>query len=365
MNFSFFKTLGCFFLIFNCHSQYDIALLKAYRSRDITKCENILSKLDKKSIEYNFYDWSIELSKTGIANNLKHQTLLELQPKNYHDSIFLNIHNSDFAYQSNEQSKAFRLLEEAFVKANKNNDSLLGCRILYRILIILGRNPKLKHFNTDYVEDYYDLAPDDYELTNALYFDFSFNYRFSTTKFKLKDKAFKLANSLDFKFPLIELNQRVGIVYDVYLKKSDSAKLFYKNALHLLDSFNEYDFVQQRKKGLLNNLGCIYYGTKDYRQALKYFDTAYKITSSKKRLVNDSIIVDWKIKTHERLMQSDSALFYSKLKDSISRELAQEKYAIQIEEQKRKYDNEKLRADNLVSSRSCFALWYWPCHSPP
>lgn len=338
--------LLCLFFHFS-FGQYDVQVLRAERSRNISDYEIILSKLDSSSIEYKFYNWNLELLKSGVSDKLSHQSLLKSKPKNYIDSLFIKIHKSDFAYQTNNQSQAFSILDRALLQAQVNSDSLLACRILYRLLTIIGRNPKLKKLSSEYVNKYYSWAPDKFEMTNATYFDFSFNYRVSEQKFNSKKTALNLAESLDSKFPLMELNQRIGIVYDVYLKKPDSAIIFYQRAIDIINKFENFDFVKQRKKGLLNNIGCVFFDSKEYALSLEYFNSALKIKSSKKRLVNDSIIVDWKIKTHEALQEMDSALFYSKLKDEISRNLAQEKYAVEIQKQKRKYNNEKLRADNL------------------
>ncbi|MEM9362044.1 MAG: ATP-binding protein [Bacteroidota bacterium] len=321
--------------------------------------EKYLYSLDSNTIQYKRHLWELEILKTGINQNELHKELIILHPNNYSDSIFLNLHKAEYAIHHNEQDKAFDLTNEALEIAIRKKDSLLVCESIYNLFQIISRNPRLKRFNKRLITLYKKWSYNPLEKSYFYYFDFYFNYRQSADKLKLKDIGIRVAQDSKLDYPLMEFYQRIGVVYDVYLKRPDSAIYYYNRTLSLLNQIGDYYFINQRRKGVLNNLGCIHYDKEDFSIALDHFNNAYRIKSSFKRLFNDSIIVDWKSKTHDKLNQCDSAFYFLRIKDTISRMLAQERYAGLIEEGRRKFDNEKLRANNLEIEKKRISSRNW------
>jgi signal transduction histidine kinase len=180
------------------------------------------------------------------------------------------------------------------------------------------------------------------------------NYGADNLKRNLKDsakfyffKALKLANEIDSTQMQINISINLGSTFSRKFKNQDSAIFYYNNALksYYSDSINFENL--NTEFNIFNNIGNAYRRKKQYVKALEYYNKAEKLElpklnrKSKKILYSNMdatfyYMEDW-VNAYDYLYKYDSIKDIINLKE-------QNSSIIDIEE---KYNNEKLRADNL------------------
>ena len=159
-------------------------------------------------------------------------------------------------------------------------------------------------------------------------------------------KAKQMANDIDSLKALYKLNINIGALYNVDYNKQDSAIYYYKTALDYLKNLNQ-DETTHEVFALYNNIGNANRKIKEYDSALYYYQKAEKIdlkqfNKKSKRILYSNMnanfyyMKDWK-----------NAYNYLYKYDSINNLINQKEQNANISEIEEKYDNEKLRADNL------------------
>lgn len=162
-------------------------------------------------------------------------------------------------------------------------------------------------------------------------------------------KALKLANEIDSTQMQINISINLGSTFSRKFKNQDSAIFYYNNALksYYSDTINSKNL--NTEFNIFNNIGNAYRRKKDYSKALDYYNKAEKLElpklnrKSKKILYSNMdatfyYMEDW-VNAYDYLYKYDSIKDIINLKE-------QNSSIIDIEE---RYNNEKLRADNLQS----------------
>ena len=252
----------------------------------------------------------------------------------------------------NKEDSAFIYYQKAlnFYRILKSDESIV--EINYEIYKLLDSQNNLKADKNVYLEEIYNYAKNTKSskwlsvyLTNTG-IKFLKNNEPDSAKYYF-NKAASLPKSKDDLITNINIYTLFGSLYSNNYKKSDSALYYYDLALneYYKDTLNNKDLNTEFK--LFNNKGNAYRRAKDYSNALTFYDKAETIQltklnrKSKKILYNNILATyyymkDWK-KAYNYLYKYDSIKDIINLKD-------QNALISDIQE---KYDNEKLRANNL------------------
>ena len=160
-------------------------------------------------------------------------------------------------------------------------------------------------------------------------------------------KAKQLANEIDSLRANYKININLGALYNVDYNKQDSAIIYYKKALQLYRLDKDEGKKLNQLFALYNNTGNAFRELKKYDSALYYYQKAEKIDlkqfdKKSKRILfsnmdaNFYYMKDWK-----------NAYNYLYKYDSVNKLINLKEQNANINETEEKYDNEKLRADNL------------------
>lgn len=139
----------------------------------------------------------------------------------------------------------------------------------------------------------------------------------------------------------------VGVVYSNRLKDNDSARIQYFKALDLLKQNRGYLENKNLYHDLLNNIGNSYRRSKEYQKALKYYKQAETLAIQKYYTKTKKILFGNMNATYYYLGDYENAYNYLYKYDSIKDQIDLSNQNTAISEIQEKYDNEKLRADNL------------------
>ena len=172
------------------------------------------------------------------------------------------------------------------------------------------------------------------------------NYTVPLNHFKA---AYKLFDSIgDSKMASTNL-MNVGVVFSGRINNQDSAQHYYFQALNRLN----YEDVQQDfsnlKHDLLNNIGNSFRRSQKYYDALKYYKKAETLKVKKYKDKTKKILFGNMDLTYDYLGDYESAHSYLHKYDSIKDVISLAQQNATISDIQEKYDNEKLRADNLES----------------
>ncbi len=341
-----------FLFISLSYGQENDHISKSYellRYRGIDSLEQLLATSIDNSLGYKILFWEIKNLKEGINDSILHKEIMQIKSETLRDSILLNLHLGEYYLEEGKQDKAYHFFTISLRQSKRTKDSLFVCKSLYSLLQLATRNKEIQNLSTDFINEYNNYAYNALEKAYAHYYR---NY-FKFFKAKTFDPdslvpEFKLIKEAKSQFCLLEFYQRVGVGYDIYVKNLDSSVTYYNKALNIINKGKGYHYLEERRKGILNNLGCIHYDKEEYSTAISYFKKAFRIPSTQKRLFNDSIILSWHVKSYEKLGKIDSAFFYYKKKDSVSQLLGQLKYAAKIKESYAKYNFIESENDKLV-----------------
>ena len=331
------------------HNREYIRSYENLRKRNIHDLTISMSSIEINSLAYKCLNWEKKMLLKGENDSNIHDKILTTKLKGSNDSILYELHNAEYFISSNNQEKAYSHYQNALKKAQEQSDSLFVCKSLYSLLQLTTRNKKLTKLSENYIRLYFKYAYNNLEKSYANYYKFYFktnqNRTFNPDSI---NHELQLANNSGSDFSLLEYYQRIGVGYDVFLKKPDSAIKYYNKSIEIIERFQDFHFIKQRKKGILNNLGCIHYDQENYDLALSFFNEAEKIKSTNRRLLNDSVILSWKLKIHKKKNNLDSIIHYYELQDSINQKLSQQKYALKIDELDRKYNISEKEKLNLI-----------------
>lgn len=160
-------------------------------------------------------------------------------------------------------------------------------------------------------------------------------------------EAMKIAKSIDSTQMLTNLNINLGSLYSRKYKKNDSAIYFYNNALKHYYSDTLLIKDKNVEFNLFNNIGNAYRRMKDYQKALSYYEQAENMALPKLNRKSKKILFSNMDVTYYYMEDWENAYDYLYKYDSIKDVINLKDQNSQITDIEEKYDNEKLRADNL------------------
>ncbi len=166
-------------------------------------------------------------------------------------------------------------------------------------------------------------------------------------------KKSQYSNSLEFYRRIIFLSKRIknreieantysnlGLLYTNY--KKDSASYFFEKALKIYDNSLTTEIFSTYL-----NYGNLYQKEGDFDNAIKKFKKAEKINPEKYALNLKRILFFKLAQSHQKINDYKTAYFYFDKYDLIRDSINNTQQNIAISDIKEKYDNEKLRANNL------------------
>ncbi|WP_179320652.1 ATP-binding protein [Winogradskyella helgolandensis] len=220
------------------------------------------------------------------------------------------------------------------------------------IYLLLDSQNNLESNKAFYLQEVYEHA----KRTNSKKWMISYDTHIGIEKLKNNEKdsakyylfkAYKQAIEIDSTKLQMNISTYIGSLYSRKYKDQDSAIFYYNNALerYYSDTINFKSL--NTEFGIFNNIGNAYRRKQEYVKALEYYNKAEKIElprlnrKSKKILYSNMdatfyYMQDW-VNAYNYLYKYDSIKDIINLKD-------QNSSIIDIEE---RYNNEKLRADNL------------------
>ncbi len=140
----------------------------------------------------------------------------------------------------------------------------------------------------------------------------------------------------------------MGAVYSNRLQRNDSARIQYFKALELLKENNGHLKNTNQWHDLLNNIGNTYRRENNYAKALEYYNQAETLEVKMYQAKTKKILYGNMDATYYYMGDFENAYDYLYKYDSIKDEINLAQQNTSISEIQEKYDNEKLRADNLV-----------------
>lgn len=259
------------------------------------------------------------------------------------------------AYENlNQEDSAFVYYRKALKLFKATNDLENVAETNLDIYLLLDSQNNLEIKKEPYLKEIYDYAvsSNSNKWFISYYNNVAVNYMKNRVKDSAKiffDKALTLSISENNIKRQVNISINQGSLYSRLYKNQDSAIFYYNNALkaYYSDTLNYKNL--NTEFNLFNNIGNAYRRKKDYVKALEYYQAAEKMelpklnTKSKKILFSN---MDLAYYYKGDMENAYTYLFkYDSIKDVIN--LKEQNTAITDVEEK--YDNEKLRADNLES----------------
>ena len=220
------------------------------------------------------------------------------------------------------------------------------------IYLLLDSQNNLKSNKAYYLQEVYDYAKN--TASKKWLISYYTNSGLEKLKTNKKDsakyylsEALKLATEIDSTKMKINISINIGSMYSRKYKNQDSAIFYYQNALksYYSDTLNEKRL--NTEFNIYNNIGNAFRRKKDFKKALEYYHKAEglelpKLNRKSKKILYSNMDVtfyymeDW-VNAYDYLYKYDSIKDIINLKE-------QNSTITDIEE---KYNNEKLRANNL------------------
>ena len=162
-------------------------------------------------------------------------------------------------------------------------------------------------------------------------------------------KAIQLAKEIDSLRAEYKMNTNLGALYLVEYKMPDSAVYFYEKAIKQSLVDKNYPEKENDLFALYNNLGNAYRDQQQYEEANRYYQKAEKIdlklfNSLSKRILFNNMEVNYYY-----MEDFKNAYNYLYKYDSINEIINLKEQNTSIKDIEEKYQNQKLRADNLES----------------
>ena len=247
--------------------------------------------------------------------------------------------NHDIAYKAIINSK------KKFLKLKSQSD-VMDCNIL--LLGILDHQNELEIKTDEIIKELetYGKQNNDTTALKSVYHEIATKY-LDLNDVKNSIKYFKKINSLDLltKDTLKTAHNfmNIGTVYATITNKVDSALYFTKKAVPILEKYNDLQNLAYN----YNNQARQYTKKKNYEEAITYLKKANNIPL--KNFEAKSKVIFIKNLAEAYKLNNDfknASIYYEKL-DKLKDSINDTKQNVAISEIKEKYDNEKLRADNL------------------
>ena len=318
-------------------------------SFDFDSSEKILDSLNSKNKNFNVHQSILNYYIRGQKNTLNKFNSLDFQ------NLYLKIAYTDYLnYNSkNNDTIIYNNYLEVLNLSKEKKDIYLINESLRRILYyFFKRNNSLNYDKIDkYLSEYKQYKTSNWDKFWYEYLDNGFKISqayFNKTKYpnakNFKD-CLKYAELTKNTFAKVKANQIIGATYTLTENKNlDSAYYFFNKSKSLLTKQNSF-FYKEILSQLYFNFGKIDYEKKNFDKAINIFKKAVAL----KKNGNQSKLKYYLFisKAFEKSNKKDSALFYLKIHNNLKDSLNLLNQSIAISDIKEKYDNEKLRVENL------------------
>ncbi len=255
-------------------------------------------------------------------------------------------------YESiNKEDSAFFFYKKALKEYKKIGNKKNEAEINLEIFSLLDSQKKLSVNPTPYFNAFYEYAinSNSKEMLAKAYNNLGIT-NFSAKNVEIPKEYFIKSLAIYIDIDSIKqqanLHSNLAVLHINRTKKFDSARLYLNNALQLLKQDNKTD--HEELFYVYNNIGNSYLKESKYDKAIIYFTRADSIviktySLNKKRLLYENLV-----QAYAGLKKYDSTYAFMKKLDSIKEQLNITKQNTLINDVKEKYDNEKLRSENLA-----------------
>ncbi|WP_299679027.1 sensor histidine kinase [uncultured Tenacibaculum sp.] len=244
-------------------------------------------------------------------------------------------------------NRAYKYYFAAKEQAKKNNDKILVCEALKRILpLLLDRTRKVKLVSDEFY-DYNNNIYDQYEKISSdfLYLRYKHVKDCVNNIYELK-KLNSTVNSDTFSFLKARIQHYIGMEYTLFYKDYKNSDIYYKKAFENYTRENIF-LNNSYAFGIIINLGSNQLRRKNYDEAIKYFKKGFKYKIPNSKLHQKIIAYRRLAKAYYGIGEIDSAynflLKQSKI-DSIVDIQSRNKVFAEINT---KYQTEKKEKENL------------------
>jgi signal transduction histidine kinase len=320
------------FLIFLCVLFPNIFIGQESSRSNFSKVDSLYKAANYKSII------SLDTLNINSKNNLELARISFIIAKSYENL--------------NQEDRALAYYKSALQLYKKENEPEAIAKTNLEIYLLLDSQNNLETNKEIYLQQIQDYAKrSNSKKWMAAYF---VNYGVEKLKKNKKDsakyyflEALKLANEIDSTQMQINISINIGSTYSRKYKDQDSATFYYDKALKSYYSDTLSYKNLNTEFGIFNNIGNAYRRKKEYSKALDYYYKAERLELTKLNRKSKKILYsnmdatfyfmkDW-INAYDYLYKYDSIKDIINLKEQNS----------SITEIEEKYNNEKLRADNL------------------
>jgi signal transduction histidine kinase len=320
------------FLIFLCVLFPNIFIGQESSRSNFSKVDSLYKAANYKSII------SLDTLNINSKNNLELARISFIIAKSYENL--------------NQEDRALAYYKSALQLYKKENEPEAIAKTNLEIYLLLDSQNNLETNKEIYLQQIQDYAKrSNSKKWMAAYF---VNYGVEKLKKNKKDsakyyflEALKLANEIDSTQMQINISINIGSTYSRKYKDQDSATFYYNKALKSYYSDTLSYKNLNTEFGIFNNIGNAYRRKKEYSKALDYYYKAERLELTKLNRKSKKILYsnmdatfyfmkDW-INAYDYLYKYDSIKDIINLKEQNS----------SITEIEEKYNNEKLRADNL------------------
>lgn len=292
------------------------------------------------------------LDKIGSYNKLINA--FRLVPKNdisqLENGVYFKLVGSAFEGLNKEDSAFhyYKLAKDKFLE-KKLLDSAAFMNL--RMSSVLESQNNLQG-DSQYFNEFWEYAK---KTNNTLLLAQGYNYKgrisFMDKNSKIPMDYFHLAHRLfdsigDTKMAITNL-MNIGVVHSNRIKNQDSARFYYQRGLTSLKNKMGQSDYSNLYHDLLNNLGNSHRRSKNYQEALKYYKQAETLGVRNYQTKTKKILYSNMDLTYYYLGDFKKAYMYLYKLDSIKDEINLSQQNTTISDIQEKYDNEKLRADNL------------------
>ena len=249
--------------------------------------------------------------------------------------------NHHFAY------KAILKAEKWFEELNKNSD-VIDCIIL-RIAILAHQN-NLNADSNSAIKKLESLAlkENDENALRAAYRNIAVSFMDmdnSKESIRFFKKTIPLALSLKDTLRVGHAYANIGMVHNIINNNSDSALYYNLKASPILKKYNDLQSIAYN----YNNRADIYMDIKDYPNAIKYFKKADSIPFENNKAKSKVLFYKHLAEAYGNKGDFKNEAKYLSKFISLNDSINDKEQNIAINESIEKYNNEKLRADNLQS----------------
>lgn len=352
--------LGFLFLFFTSillasqHTQTETFFIQL-KNHDLKGARSIVSELQKSDIK-TLLQIQLEMFETGTSTTLF----------DYDNS---NKTSDEILYSVIQITKGDNILHneigkddvvfEIYLKALKNTieSSVIRAELLKRILVIVSQNSHLLDQYPKFLNLYEEVLYDDYE---------KLNFKLLKTKYKSAISGDPFIN--DYKNVLNTFNgydllkakyyRMIGIAFDYYEKKYDSAKAYHIKSNNIYENYNSFHSFDQGYSTKIN-LAIVMNQTGDYIQSNNILLPLTKAIIKKDKEYNRVLSYYWVASNYENLLKLDSSNYYLKKRNNLKDSLDFLKNASNVSYLQTKFETEKKEKQILVEKQKAQITRNW------